>query len=140
MAEALQQAVDSVKEGVKNIAVSDKKQQQPKKEKKAKATGGSDELATPAKYIQDRLDLFDQLKAEYDAEIANEDVQLESGTFSGLGTRNRKRGFLAFGGAAGRPAIVDDGMLQDLDNLETSDDEAVQPLRRVRRTSSTRRV
>ncbi|KAL5503911.1 hypothetical protein ACEPAH_7982 [Sanghuangporus vaninii] len=79
-------------------------------------------------------------EAEYDADIANEDVQLESGTLSGLGTRSRKRGFLAFGGAAGRPAIVDDGMLEDLENLETSDDEVAQPSRRMRRTLSTRRM
>ncbi|OCB85286.1 hypothetical protein A7U60_g7591 [Sanghuangporus baumii] len=79
-------------------------------------------------------------EAEYDADIANENIQLESGTLSGLGTRSRKRGYLAFGGAAGRPAIVDDGMLQDLENLETSDDEGAQSSRRMRRTSSTRRI
>jgi threonyl-tRNA synthetase len=73
MAEAVKQAAEAAAEGLKNLAVSGSssgtaKPQgvSKKKEKKANAAPQqSEELQPPAKYIQDRLDLYDSLKAEY---------------------------------------------------------------------------
>lgn len=74
MAEAVKNAVESAKEGIKQLAVSDKPRQQQgqKKEKKSKASGssGPEELSPPAKYIEERLALFDSLKGAYDEFIA----------------------------------------------------------------------
>jgi threonyl-tRNA synthetase len=76
MAEAVK---DAVKDGLNKLSLQDKEekkkqqQQQPKKEKKKKTgdASGPDELATPPAYIDHRIKIFDELKAEYDAEIAS---------------------------------------------------------------------
>ncbi|ORY67096.1 threonyl-tRNA synthetase [Pseudomassariella vexata] len=65
-------AVDSVAEGVKNVAINDKKGG--KKEKKPK-TGGNEsagplEMKPAPDFLQHRLDLFDRLKKEQDEELA----------------------------------------------------------------------
>jgi threonyl-tRNA synthetase len=76
MAEAVKDAVNAAKDGIKQLAVSDKQKQQqnqPKKEKKKKGgdgAGGADELAVQPAYIDHRIRIFDTLKAEYDAELA----------------------------------------------------------------------
>ncbi|KAG9249162.1 putative threonyl-tRNA synthetase, cytoplasmic [Calycina marina] len=70
--EQAQEVVDDVVEGVKNVAIGDKKPKV-KKEKK-KADGGADagplELDPEPKFISHRLEVFDRLKANYYAEIA----------------------------------------------------------------------
>ena len=69
MAESIKQAAEAAAEGIKNLAVGDKVKPQgvsKKKEKKANAgPAQSEELQPPAQYIQDRLNLYDSLKAEY---------------------------------------------------------------------------
>jgi threonyl-tRNA synthetase len=67
MAESVKQAVEAAKEGIQNLSVAGQaKPQGKKKEKKAGASSAqSEELQPPAKYIQDRLDLYDSIKAEY---------------------------------------------------------------------------
>ena len=69
MAESVKQAAEAAVEGIKNLAVGDNPKPQgvsKKKEKKANAgPAQSEELQPQAKYIQDRLDLYDSLKAEY---------------------------------------------------------------------------
>lgn len=73
MAENIKQAVEAVTESVKQLAVGEKPKQQVKKEKKPKpsaAASGPDELSPPPAYINSRLELFDKLKAEYDAETS----------------------------------------------------------------------
>jgi threonyl-tRNA synthetase len=76
MAESVKQAAEAVVDGVKSLAVSEKPKQQQqgvskKKEKKANAgPAQSEELSPAAPYIQERLDLYDSLKAEYLEKIA----------------------------------------------------------------------
>ncbi|PQE13285.1 hypothetical protein CJF31_00008304 [Rutstroemia sp. NJR-2017a BVV2] len=66
------EAVEKVTEGVKKVAVGEKKQK-PKKEK-AGGDGGVDagplELNPPPEFIAHRIAVFDRLKAKYDEEIA----------------------------------------------------------------------
>lgn len=88
MADALKEAVKKVGEGVEQLGVSGppkspkqakKKESEKqaasgakkegKKEKKAKS-GATDELSPPPPFLQERIALFDRLKAEYDAEVA----------------------------------------------------------------------
>jgi threonyl-tRNA synthetase len=72
MAESVKQAVEAAKEGIQSLAVSGQPKQQGKKKEKKGGAGSaqSEELSPPAKYIQDRLDLYDSLKAEYLQNIA----------------------------------------------------------------------
>lgn len=64
-------AVDSAVDGVKKLAIGDKK---PKVKKEKGADGGADagplELNPPPQFLADRLELFEKLKAKYNAEIA----------------------------------------------------------------------
>ncbi|KAH8802679.1 putative threonyl-tRNA synthetase, cytoplasmic [Xylogone sp. PMI_703] len=70
---AVQKAVDSVAEGVKKVAIGEKKQKA-KKDKGASTDGGAEagplELNPPPDFLARRLELFDKIKARYDAEIA----------------------------------------------------------------------
>lgn len=93
MADALKEAVKKVGEGMEQLSLPQspkspkhaKKPEQPadkqsasgakqagKKDKKAKSGGAAsgDELTPPPPFIQERIDLFDRLRAEYDAEVA----------------------------------------------------------------------
>jgi threonyl-tRNA synthetase len=81
MADAVKDAVKDLSAGVKQLAVGDdkkqqkpQKQQQPKKDKKAKGkdggASGPDELSSPPEYIDHRIKMFEELKAQYDAEVA----------------------------------------------------------------------
>lgn len=69
--EAAQKAVDSVVDGVKKVAIGEKKQKV--KKEKGGAVGGDSgplELNPPPQFLTERLQLFDKLKAKFDAEIA----------------------------------------------------------------------
>ncbi|RDW67899.1 putative threonyl-tRNA synthetase [Coleophoma cylindrospora] len=69
--EAAQKAVDSVVDGVKKVAIGEKKQKV--KKEKGGAVGGDSgplELNPPPQFLTERLQLFDTLKAKFDAEIA----------------------------------------------------------------------
>lgn len=81
MADAVKDAVEGVKEGVKNLALGkdskdskDTKEQKPKKEKKKKATEGGEgrptELSPKPAFFDHRIAIFDKLKAKYDEEVA----------------------------------------------------------------------
>ena len=93
MADALKEAVKKVGEGVEKLGVSEppkspkqSKKSEPqadkpavpgakkdgKKDKKVKfgGSGTADELSPPPAFIQERIDLFDKIKAEYDANVA----------------------------------------------------------------------
>ncbi|KAH8117776.1 hypothetical protein DFH11DRAFT_1570632 [Phellopilus nigrolimitatus] len=59
-------------------------------------------------------------------------VELESGTFAAVGTRSRKEGFLAHGGAGGIPVMMGPGNIDGLDD-ESESDEPRPPSRRTRR-------
>ncbi|KAF2665120.1 threonyl-tRNA synthetase [Microthyrium microscopicum] len=87
MAGAIGDSVKQLAENVKNLATSDKppKQQgqkpqgQKKEKKKSAAPGGQDELSTPPPYFDHRIQLFEKLKAEEDAEYAKKprkDIQV----------------------------------------------------------------
>ncbi|KAL3426187.1 threonyl-trna synthetase [Phlyctema vagabunda] len=71
--DAAQKAVDAVVDGVKKVTVSEKKQKV-KKEKGGAAAGGGDagplELNPQPEFISHRIQVFDKLKAQYDAGIA----------------------------------------------------------------------
>jgi hypothetical protein len=51
---------------------------------------------------------------------SGEEPDLDSGTFVGVGTRSKKKGFLAHGGAGGVPVFMGDGYV---DGVEVGDDE-----------------
>ncbi|EIW84193.1 hypothetical protein CONPUDRAFT_135721 [Coniophora puteana RWD-64-598 SS2] len=61
------------------------------------------------------------LRAEAGAEADDEDM--ESGTLVGIGTRNKRRGFLAHGGAGGAPVFMGVGYVRDVEES----DEAAEP-------------
>jgi threonyl-tRNA synthetase len=72
MAGAVKDAINEVTEGMKKLS-SDKSQKNTQKAKPAKQPhkGGQQETLSPEPdFIQSRMELFDKLKAEYDAEIA----------------------------------------------------------------------
>ncbi|PSK54052.1 Threonine--tRNA ligase, cytoplasmic [Elsinoe australis] len=88
--DAVKEKVEEAVQGVKNLSVAgdkaEKKPQGQKKEKKAKG-GDSDsgplELTPPPSYIQDRIDLFDKVKAEHDEWVAQqprEEIQITLGS------------------------------------------------------------
>ncbi|KAK6075212.1 threonyl-tRNA synthetase [Seiridium cupressi] len=76
--DAAKKAVENATEGVKNLAVADKKASGPKKDKKAdkKAKGGAEESSGPLlmspepDFLKHRLDLFDKIKKRQDEELA----------------------------------------------------------------------
>jgi len=93
MVDALKEAVKKVGEGVEKLGVSEppnspkqSKKHEPqadkqaasgakkdgKKDKKVKSggSGTADELSPPPAFIQERIDMFDKIKAEYDADVA----------------------------------------------------------------------
>jgi len=92
MSDAIKETVKKVSEGVEQLALSGtpkspkqaktgaetdkpsaaRAQKQSKKDKKAKPAPASiaDELDPPPAFLEDRIALFDKLKAEYDAEVA----------------------------------------------------------------------
>jgi hypothetical protein len=61
--------------------------------------------------------------------IAEEDGQMDSGVFVGVGSRSKKKGFLAGGGAAGAPVFMGVGYVEEAEesdkdgNVEGSDGE-----------------
>ena len=69
--EGAKKAVDSVVEGVKKVAIGEKKQ---KVKKEKGGDGGADtgplELSPSAPFLDKRLGLYEKLKSKYDAEIA----------------------------------------------------------------------
>jgi hypothetical protein len=72
MAEAVKDAVNAAKDGLKQLNIADK-QKQPKKEKVKKGANnanGSDALATPAEYIDHRIKIFDKLLEKYNEELS----------------------------------------------------------------------
>lgn len=76
--DAAKAAVEAVADGVKEIAIGKKeksaKEQKPKKEKKKGGDGGADEgaleLSPVPEFINHRIEIFERLKAKYDAEVA----------------------------------------------------------------------
>jgi threonyl-tRNA synthetase len=72
--EAAQKAVDSVIDGVKKVTMTEKGEKKPKAKKEKGGDGGADggalELQPPAHFIAHRIDVFNKLKAKYDADIA----------------------------------------------------------------------
>ena len=84
--EAVKEKVEEVVEGVKKLAVEgqQQKQQKPQGQKKEKKKGGDSdsgplELNPPPSYIQDRIEVFDKVKKEYDEWVAaqpKEDIQI----------------------------------------------------------------
>ena len=83
--DAVKDAIQGATEGVKNLKVTGRQQSAKKEKKKAdKGGAGADELSPPPAYLDHRIKIFEQLKAKYDAEIAQkprEDIviTLESG-------------------------------------------------------------
>ncbi|GAM83274.1 hypothetical protein ANO11243_012600 [Dothideomycetidae sp. 11243] len=82
--DAVKSKVEEAVEGVKKLAVTEG-QQQPKGQKKDKKKGGDNadsgplELHPPPSYIQDRIEVFDKVKKEYDEWVAKqprEDIQV----------------------------------------------------------------
>ncbi|KAJ3030686.1 threonyl-tRNA synthetase [Rhizophlyctis rosea] len=69
MAEAAKQTAEKVVESVAQVTEKVKDLAVNKKDKKAKA-GPAEALTEPPEYIQWRIDMFDRLKKEYDAEVA----------------------------------------------------------------------
>lgn len=74
--ENMDAATDAVKkaaDGIKNLNVTDGAPKPKKEKKKAGKDGasGPDELPTPPAYIDHRINIFEQLKAKYDADVAN---------------------------------------------------------------------
>ena len=71
--EKAQEAIESVVDGVKKVAVGDKKEKK-QKVKKDKGDGGAEagplELNPPAPFLGPRLELFEELKAKQVAELA----------------------------------------------------------------------
>lgn len=68
-----QKAVDSVVDGVRKVAIGGEKKQKQKVKKDKSADSGDAgplELSPQPQFLADRLQLFDKLKAEFDAEIA----------------------------------------------------------------------
>jgi len=51
----------------------------------------------------------------------DEDVDLDSGTLVGVGTRSKKKGFLAHGGAGGVPVFMGDGYVDGVEAEEDGD-------------------
>ncbi|KAF2155239.1 threonyl-tRNA synthetase-like protein [Myriangium duriaei CBS 260.36] len=82
--DAVKGKVEEAVEGVKKLAVAEGQQQQQKGQKKEKKKGGDSdsgplELNPPPSYIQDRIDVFDKVKKEYDEWVAKqprEDIQI----------------------------------------------------------------
>ncbi|KAF2405247.1 threonyl-tRNA synthetase [Trichodelitschia bisporula] len=72
MADAVKNTIGEIKEGVKQLGVTDKSKQPKKDKKKAgkDTASGPDELETPPAYFDHRIQIFEKLKAERDAEIA----------------------------------------------------------------------
>ncbi|APA14174.1 hypothetical protein SS1G_10975 [Sclerotinia sclerotiorum 1980 UF-70] len=75
--EQAKEAVEKVAEGVKNVAIGEKKPKAPKAPKPKKEKGGDSgadsgplELNPAPEFIAHRIAVFDKLKAKYDAEIA----------------------------------------------------------------------
>ncbi|TVY26462.1 Threonine--tRNA ligase, cytoplasmic [Lachnellula hyalina] len=73
--EKAQKAVDSVVDGVKNVAIGEKKQKQKaaKNKSASKADGGDAgplELSPQPQFLTERLELFAKLKVKFDEEIA----------------------------------------------------------------------
>jgi threonyl-tRNA synthetase len=71
MASAVTNAVENVTKGVKNLVTGDT----PKGKKKDKKKGavnasGPDEQTLPPAFFDHRIQIFDKLKAKYDAEVA----------------------------------------------------------------------
>ena len=77
-------------------------------------------------------------EAAYEADVLSDDEQPENDTFVGLGTRSRKRGFLAYGGAGGPPAVMGSGTVEGLEDSEAEmlhEEETRRTSRRGRRAS-----
>jgi threonyl-tRNA synthetase len=76
--EATKATVDAVGEKIKNIAIGNKSEKKPQKEKKEKKKGGDTnaaesgqlELSPEPDFIAHRIRMFEELKAKYEAEIA----------------------------------------------------------------------
>ena len=73
--DSAKKAVESVTDGVKKVAIGGSGEKKPKKEKKAAASGGASdsrplELNPRPSFIQDRIELFDRLKAKYNEDVA----------------------------------------------------------------------
>lgn len=72
--EKAQKAVDSAVDGVKKIAIGGKNEKKQKAKKEKEGDGGADggalEMNQQPQFLTDRLQLFEKLKAKYDAEIA----------------------------------------------------------------------
>lgn len=61
----------------------------------------------------------------YEADILDEDVQLQSGTLTSRGSRSRKQGFIAFGGAGGPSAVMGDGTVEGIEDFESEEEQYV---------------
>lgn len=81
MADAVKDVVDKAVDGVKNLTVSNDENAQPQKQQKAKKdkkkgadseSGRPLEMSPPPSFIADRNAIFDKVKAEQDAWIANQ--------------------------------------------------------------------
>jgi len=75
--DAVRETVGAAVEGVRNLAVSAEPQTQGKSKKDKKNKGGDNadgplELDPPASFIQERINLFDKVKAEQDAWVAKQ--------------------------------------------------------------------
>jgi threonyl-tRNA synthetase len=81
-----QKVVDSVVDGVKKVAIGEKGEKKQKVKKEKGGDGGADagplEMNPQPQFLADRLELFNKLKAKYDAEIAakpREPIQITLG-------------------------------------------------------------
>lgn len=113
-----------------------------KSRSKSTVRGSSNNASFGTASLRRRDSLDSELRraeATYDAEILDDD---EPDTFSGLGTRSRKHGFIAFGGAGGPTAVMGEGSVEGLENMDdsSSDEEIpeVVPVSRIARRLSAR--
>ncbi|KAH8831412.1 hypothetical protein DL96DRAFT_1587697 [Flagelloscypha sp. PMI_526] len=105
--------------------------------RKERATSSSSATSKPRRSGSGRQTLdeeFDDvLRRQSDS---YDDHFLESGVFSGTGTRSKNRGFLAHGGAGGPPVFMGEGYVRDVEVGDDGDDGAG---RRKRSRSRSRR-
>lgn len=97
---------------------------------RARSSGGSSRgtHASRRPTLDEELeDAFRRQSDSYDEHL------LESGVFTGVGTRSKKKGFLARGGAGGEPVFMGEGYVEGVEIGEGENDQGDDRRRRSRR-------
>ena len=92
-----------------------------KTSRKPVVEGSDDELmlSPPRKTHSRRRTLDEEIQDSFD-----DDFNLESGVFTGVGTKSKKKGFLARGGAGGSPVFMGVGYVEGVEEDDERENEA----------------